>query len=120
LEFVCLLYYISETDKDDKCLKEDKDLNFMRDTQYCDDEILASSVEEKEEVLQPHESPEPEKVMKKGKYNLRKSLAWDNEFFTSAGKFISNEVPRFVCITLLLLRYIVKHQVFWNRKNCPA
>jgi len=85
LEFVCLLYYISETDKDDKCLKEDKDLNFMRDTQYCDDEILASSVEEKEEVLQPHESPEPEKVMKKGKYNLRKSLAWDNEFFTSAG-----------------------------------
>ncbi|KAG7565519.1 hypothetical protein ISN44_As10g021980 [Arabidopsis suecica] len=78
-------YEFSEADKDEKCLKDDKDLNFMRDTQYCDDEILVSTIEEKEEVLQPHESPEPEKVMKKGKYNLRKSLAWDNEFFTSAG-----------------------------------
>ncbi|CAH8268474.1 unnamed protein product [Arabidopsis lyrata] len=77
-------YEFSEADKDENCLKDDKDLNFMRDTQYCDDEILVSSIEEKEEVLQPHESPEPEKVMRKGKYNLRKSLAWDNEFFTSA------------------------------------
>lgn len=63
------------------------------DAQCCDEEILVSSIEEKEEVLQPHESPEPQKVMKSGKYNLRKSLAWDNAFFTSAGKCISNEVP---------------------------
>ncbi|EFH70565.1 hypothetical protein ARALYDRAFT_892091 [Arabidopsis lyrata subsp. lyrata] len=45
-------------DKDENCLKDDKDLNFMRDTLYCDDEILVSTIEEKEEVLQPHESPE--------------------------------------------------------------
>ncbi|KAG7581607.1 hypothetical protein ISN44_As08g012700 [Arabidopsis suecica] len=70
-------YEFSETDKDENCLKDDKDLNFMRDTQYCDEEIL---------------SPEPEKVMKKGKYNLRKSLAWDNEFFTSAGVLEPDEL----------------------------
>lgn len=76
---------ISETDKDEKCFKDDKDLSLLKDTQCCDEEILLSSIEDKEEVLQPHESPEPEKVMKKGKYNLRKSLAWDNAFFTSEG-----------------------------------
>ncbi|CAH8252771.1 unnamed protein product [Arabidopsis lyrata] len=59
-------YEFSEADKDENCLKDDKDLNFMRDTLYCDDEILVSTIEEKEEVLQPHESPEPKKVMKKG------------------------------------------------------
>ncbi|EFH54171.1 hypothetical protein ARALYDRAFT_485705 [Arabidopsis lyrata subsp. lyrata] len=86
----------SEADKDENCLKDDKDLNFMRDTQYCDDEILVSSIEEKEEVLQPHESPEPEKVMRKGKYNLRKSLAWDNEFFTSAGVLEPEELSSMI------------------------
>ncbi|CAE5958433.1 unnamed protein product [Arabidopsis arenosa] len=50
-----------EADKDENCLMDVKDLNFMRDTQYCDDEILVSTIEEKEEVLQPHESLEPEK-----------------------------------------------------------
>ncbi|XP_006290770.2 uncharacterized protein LOC17885075 [Capsella rubella] len=86
-------YEFSETNKDEKCLKDDKDLNFMMDTHYCDEEeILVSSVEEKEEVLQPHESPEPEKVMKKGKYNLRKSLAWDNAFFTNEGVLEPEEI----------------------------
>ncbi|KAL1199269.1 hypothetical protein V5N11_017134 [Cardamine amara subsp. amara] len=81
-------YVFSETEKDENCFKDDKDSSFLRDddTQCCDEEeILVSSIEDKEDVLQPHESPEPEKVMKKGKYNLRKSLAWDNAFFTSEG-----------------------------------
>ncbi|XP_010426971.1 PREDICTED: uncharacterized protein LOC104711893 [Camelina sativa] len=87
-------FEFSVTDKDEKCLKDDKDLDFMRDTEYCDDEeeVLVSSIEEKEEVLQPHESPEPEKVMKKGKYNLRKSLAWDNAFFTNEGVLEPEEI----------------------------
>ncbi|CAA7046278.1 unnamed protein product [Microthlaspi erraticum] len=76
----------ADADEDKKCLNDDKDQSFLTDTQSCDDEeILVSSIEEKEEVLQPRESPEPQKVMKSGKYNLRKSLAWDNAFFTSDG-----------------------------------
>ncbi|KAG2329110.1 hypothetical protein Bca52824_000290 [Brassica carinata] len=78
-------YEFSEADEDEKCLNEEKDRTFLRDTESCDEEILVSSVEEKEDVLQPRESPEPQKVMKSGKYNLRKSLAWDNAFFTSEG-----------------------------------
>ncbi|ESQ45157.1 hypothetical protein EUTSA_v10010259mg [Eutrema salsugineum] len=78
-------YEFSEADEDKKDLNDDKDQNFMKDTEYCDEETLVSSVEEKEEVLQPRESPEPQKAVKAGKYNLRKSLAWDNAFFTSAG-----------------------------------
>ena len=32
-----------------------------------------------------NESSEPSRASRKGKCNLRKSLAWDNAFFTSAG-----------------------------------
>ncbi|VVB05998.1 unnamed protein product [Arabis nemorensis] len=78
-------YDFSEADDDEKCFKDEKDQSILSDARCCDEEILVSSKEEKEEVLQPHESPEPQKVMKSGKYNLRKSLAWDNAFFTSAG-----------------------------------
>lgn len=31
------------------------------------------------------ESTEPERNQRNGRYNLRKSLAWDSAFFTSAG-----------------------------------
>ncbi|VVB03919.1 unnamed protein product [Arabis nemorensis] len=48
-------------------------------------DFFSVHVDEKEGVLQPHESPEPQKVMKSGKYNLRVSLSWDNAFFTSSG-----------------------------------
>ncbi|KAJ0241585.1 Uncharacterized protein HA466_0209910 [Hirschfeldia incana] len=79
-------YEFSEADEDEKCLKEEKDRAFLRETESFDEEeMLVSSVEEKEDVLQPRESPEPQKVVKSGKYNLRKSLAWDNAFFTSEG-----------------------------------
>lgn len=36
-------------------------------------------------VPELHESTEPERNRKCGRYNLRKSLAWDSAFFTSAG-----------------------------------
>ncbi|CAA7046287.1 unnamed protein product [Microthlaspi erraticum] len=69
----------ADADGDKKSLNVRKDQSFLKDTQSCDDEeILVSSIEEKEEVLQPRESPET-------KYNLRKSLAWDNAFITSDG-----------------------------------
>ena len=41
--------------------------------------------EHMEQVPQPSESKEPEMTTKNRKYNLRKSLAWDSAFFTSAG-----------------------------------
>ena len=34
---------------------------------------------------QPSECLEPEKVKRNGKYNLRKSLAWDSAFLTCEG-----------------------------------
>lgn len=40
-----------------------------------------------EQFPQLHESKEPEKARRKGKVNLRKSLAWDSAFFTDAGSF---------------------------------
>lgn len=45
------------------------------------------AVESRELVPALLESSEPEKVVKRSKYNLRKSLAWDNAFFTNAGMF---------------------------------
>lgn len=49
------------------------------------DETSVCSLEEKEEVMKLYESPELGNALSKEKYNLRKSLAWDNAFFTSAG-----------------------------------
>lgn len=40
-----------------------------------------------EQLPQLHEPKEPEKARRKGKVNLRKSLAWDTAFFTDAGSF---------------------------------
>ncbi|XP_013600779.1 PREDICTED: uncharacterized protein LOC106308192 [Brassica oleracea var. oleracea] len=85
-------YEFSEADEDEKCLNDGKDRTFLRETESCDEEILVSSVEEKEDVLQPRDSPEPQKVTKSGKYNLRKSLAWDNAFFTSQGVLEPEEI----------------------------
>ena len=39
-----------------------------------------------------HESSEPERKQRNGRYNMRKSLAWDSAFFTSAGN-LSNSQP---------------------------
>lgn len=44
-------------------------------------------IEKKELVPQPSDcvEPEPGRIRKNGKCNLRKSLAWDSAFFTSEG-----------------------------------
>lgn len=41
-----------------------------------------------------HESMDPEPTKRKGRYNLRTSLAWDTAFFTSAGTY---PLPACVC-----------------------
>ncbi|KAA0044034.1 nuclear pore complex protein NUP62 isoform X1 [Cucumis melo var. makuwa] len=41
--------------------------------------------EQREDKAQLLPSSEPEGIRRNGKYNLRKSLAWDSAFFTSAG-----------------------------------
>lgn len=46
------------------------------------------SIEGDEGIIQPLESADKEKTRTNEKYNLRKSLAWDSAFFTSAGVFI--------------------------------
>lgn len=38
-----------------------------------------------EHLPELHESTEPERSQRNGRYNMRKSLAWDSAFFTSAG-----------------------------------
>ncbi|CAH8353095.1 unnamed protein product [Eruca vesicaria subsp. sativa] len=80
-------YEFSEADEDEKCLNDEKEQTFLKETEsWIEEMILISSVQDKEDVFQPREeSPEPQKVVKSGKYNLRKSLAWDNAFFTSEG-----------------------------------
>jgi len=40
----------------------------------------------------PIKSMEPERVKKNTKYNLRKSLAWNSAFFTSAGLVSFHEI----------------------------
>ncbi|CAN4121595.1 unnamed protein product [Withania somnifera] len=45
-----------------------------------------------EQFPQLHESKEPEKARRKGKVNLRKSLAWDSAFFTDAGVLDADEL----------------------------
>ncbi|XP_048423653.1 uncharacterized protein LOC103934400 isoform X2 [Pyrus x bretschneideri] len=48
-------------------------------------EDVPENFELTKQVTEPYESLEPEMTKKSGKCNLRKSLAWDRAFFTSAG-----------------------------------
>ncbi|KAM1798434.1 hypothetical protein ACFX12_032503 [Malus domestica] len=48
-------------------------------------EDVPENFELTQQVTEPSESLEPEMTKQSGKYNLRKSLAWDSAFFTSAG-----------------------------------
>jgi hypothetical protein len=57
------------------------DSNILEDT--------AGTFEHREFLLQPSESVEPEVTRRNAKYNLRKSLAWDSAFFTSAGTLLN-------------------------------
>ncbi|KAG4163951.1 hypothetical protein ERO13_D01G205900v2 [Gossypium hirsutum] len=62
---------------------ETKTVRFAVDPESV--EMAVGSIEEAGKVKEPSESSEQEKTSKNGKYNLRKSLAWDSAFFTSEG-----------------------------------
>ncbi|KAL4313154.1 hypothetical protein GQ457_01G016800 [Hibiscus cannabinus] len=65
---------------------ETKTVRFAMDPEIV--EISSGSHESHEEAVKakvPSKSPEQNKTSKNGKYNLRKSLAWDSAFFTSEG-----------------------------------
>ncbi|KAK8510713.1 hypothetical protein V6N13_024807 [Hibiscus sabdariffa] len=65
---------------------ETKTVRFAMDPKIV--EISSGSHEYHEESVtakEPSKSPEQNKTSKNGKYNLRKSLAWDSAFFTSEG-----------------------------------
>ncbi|TYJ50807.1 hypothetical protein E1A91_A01G234500v1 [Gossypium mustelinum] len=62
---------------------ETKTVRFAVDPESV--EMAVGSTEEAGKVKEPSESSEQEKTSKNGKYNLRKSLAWDSAFFTSEG-----------------------------------
>ncbi|XP_038905782.1 protein ENL-like isoform X2 [Benincasa hispida] len=68
--------------------KEDEEHDSMRQLGTVD----SSRIEERNDAFEQREdepqllsSSEPEGIRRNGKYNLRKSLAWDSAFFTSAG-----------------------------------
>ncbi|KAK9985451.1 hypothetical protein SO802_030402 [Lithocarpus litseifolius] len=69
-------------------LMESADANTLEDT--------FGTFEHMEQVPQPSESKEPEMTTKNRKYNLRKSLAWDSAFFTSAGVLEPEELSSII------------------------
>ncbi|KAK6942858.1 hypothetical protein RJ641_028235 [Dillenia turbinata] len=59
--------------------------------------VDSTDIHKQEEHLpQPSETLEPEIKWKTGKSNLRKSLAWDNAFFTSAGVLDAEELSSII------------------------
>ncbi|KAK8485205.1 hypothetical protein V6N11_028212 [Hibiscus sabdariffa] len=62
---------------------ETKTVRFAMDPKIV--EISSGSHEEAVKAKETSKSPEQNKTSKNGKYNLRKSLAWDSAFFTSEG-----------------------------------
>ncbi|KAJ9694521.1 hypothetical protein PVL29_010153 [Vitis rotundifolia] len=59
-------------------------------------EDSADIVDQRDQVSQLSESLEPERTQKIGKCNLRKSLAWDSAFFTSAGVLEPEELSSMI------------------------
>ncbi|MFS7990159.1 hypothetical protein Hanom_Chr11g01055471 [Helianthus anomalus] len=59
-------------------------------------EANKSTGEEIEEMPKLIETLEPEKLRKNGKFNLRKSLAWDSAFFTSDGVLDADELTTII------------------------
>ncbi|XP_017249839.1 uncharacterized protein LOC108220550 isoform X1 [Daucus carota subsp. sativus] len=49
-----------------------------------------------EKFSQPFEITEPESIKKSGKYNLRKSLAWDSAFFESPGFLDAEDISTMI------------------------
>ncbi|KAL6585375.1 hypothetical protein OROMI_002019 [Orobanche minor] len=53
-------------------------------------------VKETDNLPKLYKSTEPERNQKNGRYNLRKSLAWDSAFFTSAGVLDAEELTTMI------------------------
>ncbi|MFS7908693.1 hypothetical protein Hanom_Chr01g00086141 [Helianthus anomalus] len=56
----------------------------------------STTEEDIEEMPKLIKTPEPEKSRKNGKFNLRKSLAWDSAFFTSDGVLDADELSTMI------------------------
>lgn len=65
---------------------EHADLLYTPNSKKFDD--ASTKLEEWEREPRSNETSEAEKPKKNSKCNLRKSLAWDSAFFTSAGIFL--------------------------------
>ncbi|KAG6580587.1 hypothetical protein SDJN03_20589, partial [Cucurbita argyrosperma subsp. sororia] len=68
--------------------KEDEEQNNIGQLGTVDSSRIeegTDAFEQREDEPQSLQSSEPERIRRNGKYNLRKSLAWDSAFFTSAG-----------------------------------
>lgn len=50
-------------------------------------DAVPENLELNEQVIQPSESLEPVVTKKRGKYNLRESIAWNSAFLTGPGRF---------------------------------
>nr|GLL41030.1 uncharacterized protein LOC109185922 isoform X1 [Ipomoea trifida] len=64
----------------------------MSGTMDVQEEDMDNKGEEDDVLPELHESMEPERSRRKGKLNLRKSLAWDSAFFTDAGVLDAEEL----------------------------
>ncbi|KAI7724835.1 hypothetical protein M8C21_006949 [Ambrosia artemisiifolia] len=68
----------------------------VEQTETVETEANKSTCEEIGEMPKLIETVEPEKSRKNGKFNLRKSLAWDSAFFTSDGVLDADELTTMI------------------------
>ncbi|XP_057801468.1 uncharacterized protein LOC131016762 [Salvia miltiorrhiza] len=66
------------------------------ETSDANKEVNSVGIDVKDRLPELHESTEPERNQRNGRYNLRKSLAWDSAFFTSAGVLDAEELSSMI------------------------
>ncbi|KAK2647715.1 hypothetical protein Ddye_015204 [Dipteronia dyeriana] len=76
--------------------QEQKSVRFLESFDASNGETPFNSREERKEEFEPLESLEAENTRKAGKYNLRKSLAWDKAFFTCEGVLEPEELSSMI------------------------
>ncbi|KAM0065605.1 hypothetical protein Hdeb2414_s0003g00116601 [Helianthus debilis subsp. tardiflorus] len=76
----------------------------VHQTGTIETEANKSTSEEIEEMPKLIETLEPEKLTKNGKFNLRKSLAWDSAFFTSDGMLQISKSTYYIITFKLILK----------------
>ncbi|XP_062006367.1 uncharacterized protein LOC133723534 [Rosa rugosa] len=59
-------------------------------------EVVPENLELNDQVIQPSESLEPEVTKKRGKYNLRESIAWNSAFLTGPGVLDAEELSSMI------------------------